>query len=296
MPGPPWTSSKTVGSAISIRGPPPAAPAIRFRAFWNRSLERGVAEIAPRPRARSTASLLQARGSPVLRAAAPASDRFALVLYPTVGMLDGRHGHNAWLHELPDPVTKVTWDNYACFLAGRRAPAGRRRRRRRARRHQRSGRCQPWNCPPSSSRASTTASSPSRSGTVARGPIASPRLVRPGSRRARGRGWSASTRRRLSARPRVRASTPGTRRRSRRPVAPTSWRRRRCTTRWPRPRRSNSRAACRHGRSFRRRRPTSCVDRRRRRRQLSMRARNGKSTCGRQTILTPDTAGACRSI
>src|SRR5205814_5937326 len=42
-------------------------------------------------------------------------DSFALVLYPKVGMLDGRHGHNAWLHELPDPVTKVTWDNYACF-------------------------------------------------------------------------------------------------------------------------------------------------------------------------------------
>jgi len=28
-------------------------------------------------------------------------------------MLDGRHAHNAWLHELPDPITKVTWDNYA---------------------------------------------------------------------------------------------------------------------------------------------------------------------------------------
>ena len=30
-------------------------------------------------------------------------------------MLDGRHAHNAWLQELPDPVTKVTWDNYACL-------------------------------------------------------------------------------------------------------------------------------------------------------------------------------------
>jgi molybdopterin-containing oxidoreductase family iron-sulfur binding subunit len=38
---------------------------------------------------------------------------FELVLYPTVGMLDGRPAHNAWLHELPDPVTKITWDNYA---------------------------------------------------------------------------------------------------------------------------------------------------------------------------------------
>jgi molybdopterin-containing oxidoreductase family iron-sulfur binding subunit len=36
-----------------------------------------------------------------------------LALYPTVGLLDGRHAHNPWLQELPDPITKVTWDNYA---------------------------------------------------------------------------------------------------------------------------------------------------------------------------------------
>jgi molybdopterin-containing oxidoreductase family iron-sulfur binding subunit len=28
-------------------------------------------------------------------------------------MLDGRHAHNPWLQELPDPVTKIVWDNYA---------------------------------------------------------------------------------------------------------------------------------------------------------------------------------------
>jgi molybdopterin-containing oxidoreductase family iron-sulfur binding subunit len=50
----------------------------------------------------------------VLRPDALADDAWALVLYPKIGMLDGRHGHNAWLHEMPDPVTKVTWDNYAC--------------------------------------------------------------------------------------------------------------------------------------------------------------------------------------
>jgi molybdopterin-containing oxidoreductase family iron-sulfur binding subunit len=33
-------------------------------------------------------------------------------------MLDGRHAHNPWLHELPDPVTKVTWDNYAAISPG----------------------------------------------------------------------------------------------------------------------------------------------------------------------------------
>ena len=37
------------------------------------------------------------------------------MLYPKVGCSTDGTAHNAWLHELPDPVTKVTWDNYACF-------------------------------------------------------------------------------------------------------------------------------------------------------------------------------------
>ncbi len=38
----------------------------------------------------------------------------ALSLYSKVGLTDSRHAHNPWLQELPDPVTKVTWDNYVC--------------------------------------------------------------------------------------------------------------------------------------------------------------------------------------
>jgi molybdopterin-containing oxidoreductase family iron-sulfur binding subunit len=29
-------------------------------------------------------------------------------------MPDASHAYNPWLHELPDPISKVTWDNYAC--------------------------------------------------------------------------------------------------------------------------------------------------------------------------------------
>lgn len=36
-----------------------------------------------------------------------------LVLYPTSMMGDGSDTNASWLHELPDPVTKITWDNYA---------------------------------------------------------------------------------------------------------------------------------------------------------------------------------------
>ncbi|MBM3400535.1 MAG: 4Fe-4S dicluster domain-containing protein, partial [Bacteroidetes bacterium] len=35
-----------------------------------------------------------------------------LILYSQVYVKDGAHGNNPWLHELPDPVSKVTWDNY----------------------------------------------------------------------------------------------------------------------------------------------------------------------------------------
>jgi molybdopterin-containing oxidoreductase family iron-sulfur binding subunit len=36
-----------------------------------------------------------------------------IVLYQNVAMLTGKQAGNPWLLELPDPVTKATWDNYA---------------------------------------------------------------------------------------------------------------------------------------------------------------------------------------
>ncbi|MEX0275393.1 MAG: TAT-variant-translocated molybdopterin oxidoreductase, partial [Flavobacteriaceae bacterium] len=35
-----------------------------------------------------------------------------LVLYSKVGMGDGQQAGNPWLQEFPDPITRVTWDNY----------------------------------------------------------------------------------------------------------------------------------------------------------------------------------------
>ena len=109
---------------------PRVGTSVSFGAFWDRTLERGVAEVGPRPAVAPAppAPRGAARGAapaaaattfnagavkPVLRPDDIPASGFGLALYPNIGMLDGRHAHNAWLHEMPDPVTKVTWDNYA---------------------------------------------------------------------------------------------------------------------------------------------------------------------------------------
>ena len=34
-----------------------------------------------------------------------------MVFYRDAKMDDGRYNNNGWLQELPDPITKLTWDN-----------------------------------------------------------------------------------------------------------------------------------------------------------------------------------------
>lgn len=45
--------------------------------------------------------------------ATPKSNKNEIVLYQTVMLLSGKQAGNPWLLELPDPVTRATWDNYA---------------------------------------------------------------------------------------------------------------------------------------------------------------------------------------
>jgi Fe-S-cluster-containing dehydrogenase component len=38
-----------------------------------------------------------------------------LIVYPSYQMLDGRYSNNSWLHETPDPISKLTWGNAFYF-------------------------------------------------------------------------------------------------------------------------------------------------------------------------------------
>ena len=45
--------------------------------------------------------------------AATTDDTIELTFRPDAGVYDGRFANNGWLQELPDPMTKITWDNVA---------------------------------------------------------------------------------------------------------------------------------------------------------------------------------------
>lgn len=84
-----------------------------FQAFWDQTLHDGIFvwkkwRTSPSTSWFSSSNFRLGSGS-----AGAGAGAMALVLYPKVGLLDGRHAHNPWLQELPDPITKVVWDNYA---------------------------------------------------------------------------------------------------------------------------------------------------------------------------------------
>jgi molybdopterin-containing oxidoreductase family iron-sulfur binding subunit len=84
-----------------------------FQDFWDHTLHNGFAEVEPRPTKVGAFKPDAIRlGS---RANSPPDGTYSLVLYAKVGMPDAGHAYNAWLQELPDPISKVTWDNYACL-------------------------------------------------------------------------------------------------------------------------------------------------------------------------------------
>lgn len=95
----------------------PLFPAGSFDAFFDRALHDGYVALdtrAPDPATSWRAGALRR----LVGGAAPGSPpdgSLALLLYPKVGLPEGRHAHNPWLQELADPLTTVTWENYACL-------------------------------------------------------------------------------------------------------------------------------------------------------------------------------------
>lgn len=79
-----------------------------FDGFWRDTLQRGGwwEDVAATP--------VRWTGAPVFAAAElKGPGDFALVLYPTSQLYDGRGANKSWLQELPDPTTKAVWGTWA---------------------------------------------------------------------------------------------------------------------------------------------------------------------------------------
>ncbi|MBU3741387.1 MAG: 4Fe-4S dicluster domain-containing protein [Candidatus Kapabacteria bacterium] len=83
-------------------------------AAWTKALQDGV--VASATPLVSGAVVNAAAGASLASAAAPAGR--VLVAMPSLALYDGRYANNGWLLELPDPVTKITWDNVALMSPG----------------------------------------------------------------------------------------------------------------------------------------------------------------------------------
>ena len=93
------------------------ATASSFERVWSSALQRGIVEGVPNRALAATppmAASITAALATGKRAARPLSpDNLEVSFLADPRILDGRHANNPWLLELPDPLSKIVWDNAA---------------------------------------------------------------------------------------------------------------------------------------------------------------------------------------
>jgi len=86
----------------------------QFTNLWNTTLQSGVLErtatdaVEKEAQLEATMSLADAAS----KIGSTPKGGVEVILYEKTGIGNGSHANNPWLQELPDPISKVTWDNY----------------------------------------------------------------------------------------------------------------------------------------------------------------------------------------
>ena len=82
---------------------------------WNKALEAGVvtsaASVSNEEISAGTTTLSSATSNGAL-AASQGGGGLELTLYTKTSLGDGQQANNPWLQEMPDPITRTSWDNY----------------------------------------------------------------------------------------------------------------------------------------------------------------------------------------
>ncbi|NOU47632.1 MAG: 4Fe-4S dicluster domain-containing protein [Bacteroidales bacterium] len=85
---------------------------LSLTAFWNAKLHDGVFESGEKEALTSTFDNTPADAALANTKGTSNPDAIDLVLYANISVGTGKHANNPWLQELPDPISKITWDNY----------------------------------------------------------------------------------------------------------------------------------------------------------------------------------------
>lgn len=111
------TQSRAAQSAANTASPTttaqrPASPAVvrSFEDNWRRIVHDGVV-----PNTAATPKTVSANASFLSQPTPPTANSGAIEIsiLPDPSVYDGRFANNGWLQELPNPLTKITWDNVA---------------------------------------------------------------------------------------------------------------------------------------------------------------------------------------
>jgi molybdopterin-containing oxidoreductase family iron-sulfur binding subunit len=88
------------------------AGAGNFEEAWKKFLHDGFAAgAAPKSNDAPVGAEVIRTAFAAVNAGAPGKESLELVFHRDLRMDDGRWNNSGWLHEFPDPITKVTWDN-----------------------------------------------------------------------------------------------------------------------------------------------------------------------------------------
>ncbi|MGE0785923.1 MAG: molybdopterin oxidoreductase [Sandaracinaceae bacterium] len=82
---------------------------------WRRSLHQGVLLGMSRPEPIRPSVMAAAVAEALPTGGAEAGDGWEIQFAPSYQVYDGEQANNQWLLEMPDPITKLVWDNAACI-------------------------------------------------------------------------------------------------------------------------------------------------------------------------------------
>jgi molybdopterin-containing oxidoreductase family iron-sulfur binding subunit len=84
-----------------------------FDSFWYASLHDGVVNYSEKSKQKNKLRI----SSKFLIGSADEKEKYLVHLVESQNLRDGRFANNGWLQEIPHPVSKIVWDNYAAISA-----------------------------------------------------------------------------------------------------------------------------------------------------------------------------------